>query len=133
MLVPGMLVRSPGAFHSQDGDLLHPGTDIIGAVDELCALSVHPDLDRFTFEIETVSLLGISLGVHRTRLGWTSGTTVTPHCRKDRRRFDAAALSAPIAEEDWARCTDVADHRKALLQAFPLFLAAKWSGSDSGS
>ncbi|MDV6278403.1 nucleotidyl transferase AbiEii/AbiGii toxin family protein [Rhodococcus erythropolis] len=59
----GMLVRIPGARHSQDVDLLHPGTDIIGAVDELRALSVRPDLDRFTFEIEAKgSLTGVSRG-----------------------------------------------------------------------
>lgn len=58
-----MLVRIPGARHSQDVDLLHPGTDIIGAVDELRALSVRPDLDRFTFEIEAKgSLTGVSRG-----------------------------------------------------------------------
>lgn len=59
----GMLVRIPGARHSQDVDLLHPGTDIIGAVDELRTLSVRPDLDRFTFEIEAKgSLTGVSRG-----------------------------------------------------------------------
>ncbi|PBI91851.1 hypothetical protein BKP42_52700 [Rhodococcus erythropolis] len=58
-----MLVRIPGARHSQDVDLLHPGTDIIGAVDELRALCVRPDHFRFTFEIDAKgSLTGVNRG-----------------------------------------------------------------------
>lgn len=108
-------------------------TDIIGAVDELRALSVHPDLDRFTFEIENVSLTGVSLRGHRTHLGRISATTVTPHRRRDYRCFDAAALAVvPVSIAEKAKSVALTS-RTTERRSSKRFSPPSGHGSDSGT
>ncbi|MFD4433798.1 nucleotidyl transferase AbiEii/AbiGii toxin family protein, partial [Nocardia sp. NPDC058497] len=52
-----LLVRIPGARHSQDLDLLHLNNGLEQAFEELHALVIAPSqLDRFTFQLQIRSL-----------------------------------------------------------------------------
>jgi len=62
----GLLVRLPGARHSQDIDLLHPDAELAGAVAELRRVADIGGLDPFTFTVGDPTLM----------LGGVAGATV---------------------------------------------------------
>ncbi len=62
----GLLVRLPGARHSQDIDLLHPEAELAAAVAELCRVADIGGLDPFTFTVGEPTLM----------LGGVAGATV---------------------------------------------------------